>query len=195
MTAYPAGPFVLKIPMVVAGLTHTITLNCDTIGAAVPGTDPFSITMRNKGGDGIILDAAVDLFWTAIRDLFGTDALASTYALWKTNDLNSELEFISAGSLTPPNGLVGVYVPAQQCTWTWRSGAGNIAKLALIETTLTGNTRVPLTSITTGPIPAVNNYVLSADNILMARDRSFPVAAMNFSQGQNEKVFEKRFRS
>lgn len=195
MALNPAGPYVLTIPTVTDNLVHDITLNVDILGTAAPGADPADVTLRNKGGGGIFLDTAVNQFWAKVRPLFASATLAATYTLSKVTSTNNEREFISAGTLAVPNGEASAYVPAGQFTCTWRSGRGGIAKLVLLETNFPGNTRSPLAAVSNPAVSALNLYVLSADNILCARDRSFPVAAMNLSLGQNEKVFNRRYRS
>lgn len=196
MASFPAGPYILEIPTITAGFAHPITINCDTIGDATPGSSPLDITLRNKGGGGVILSGAANAFWDLCRVLFSPSTLASTYTLWKVGVTNTEREFISAGNLTSPNGgTFGTYQPAQQQTFTWRAGSGGILKLVLLEGNTSGNTRIPIVAAPDAAVLALNTYVLSDDSFLMARSRAFAVAAMNMSMGQNEAIFKARFRS
>ena len=194
MANRPAGPYIFEIPYVADGMTHPLTINCDTIGNPATGTNPSFVTLRSKDGTGVILSGAADAFWAVARAFFVGAVLASSYTLWKTNVLNSEREFVSAGTLTVPNGLTGATYLSQQMTLTWRSGGGNIAKLVLLDVNQPGNARVPTVSSGIAAVTALNSWVLSGSSFLMARDRSFPVAPMNYSLGQNEVLFNKRFR-
>lgn len=195
MASNPSGPYILEIPLITADFQHELTVNCDVIGTPSPGASPLDVTLRTRSGTGGVLSGAANAFWDAVRPMFGTNTLAATYTLWKVGVTNTEREFVSAGTLTNANGLSGTAEPAQQATFTFRSGNGGIAKVVLIEPNAIGNTRIPLASALNAAVAAVRTWVLSDDSFLMARDRSFPVAPMNYSLGQNEKIFKRRFRS
>lgn len=196
MVAYPAGPYILEFPLVVTDIAHAITVNCDVIGNDVTGTPPASITLRAKGGVPVALNTAADALWTVIKALYNTGMLCSTYNLWKMNVDNNDRLFVSGGTLTSPNGgAAAVTVLGGQATYTMRSGNGGIVKLTLIEGTANLNTRIPFASDVLNGVPALRTYLLGSTSIVMGRDRSFPVAAMSSSYGQNEKIFKRRFRS
>lgn len=196
MTQYPRGPYILRIDYTQNQLTHTLDLNVDVIGDAVTGTAPADITLRSRAGGGVLLNGAADEIWGVIRPNLPTSTTASSYALFKPNVNNNDLLFISGGILTQPNGSsTNTVVPASQATLTWRSGNGNIAKMVLLEHVYASNSRTSLGASGTAAIEAINTYVLSDNNVLMARDRSFPVVPLNVSFGQNEKTFNRRYRS
>ena len=196
MTAYPPGPFVLEYPLVVQNLAHAITINCDIIGAHVTGTDPSLIAMRAKGGVPVDLDIAANALWDVIRTFYNTEALCSTFNLWSVTADNADRLFVSGGTLTAPNGAAAAATHlAWSSIYTFRSGNGNTLKFTFLETTAVGNDRIPLASDVVNGVPAFRAYVMSDDNIAMARDRSFPVAPMNSSYSQNEKTANRRFRS
>jgi hypothetical protein len=195
MATNPPGPFLFVIPTITDGLSHDITVNCDVYAEPDPGTDPGDVNMRTKDGEGASLSACANNFWAIVRAAFGTTTLASTFTLYKLGVNNNDRQFISAGTLATPNGQFGTYVPAQQLTMTWRGGGGGIAKLQLMECNVAGNSRVPSVSSVESVIVGINTFIMSDENFLMARERSFPVASMNASLGQNEKVWRRRFRN
>jgi len=196
MTAYPAGPYLLTIDYVWDGLSHELAINCDTIGDPDVGTDPSEVVMRTKNGVELLLEDSAQNWWDVARLFFHLQTLASTYSLWKMNAFNDDRLFISGGVLTNPNGanISEPNTPASQAIFTFRSGMGNIMKLVFLEGVWGANQQVPMPSDTTAGVLALRTYVLGGTSMIMARDRSFAVAPINSSYGQNEKVWQRRFR-
>jgi hypothetical protein len=63
-------------------------------------------------------------------------------------------------------------------------------KLVYLEGNVAGNSRLNLVPNVAGSnFQRVAAYVLSADNICLGRDDSYPVAALRESRGQNERVW------
>lgn len=196
MTRYPAGPYTLEIPYIVSNISHTVEVNCDVIGTPSAGDNPIDVTMRTKDGDGATLSTCANALWDVLRPLWTSAVIASTYTLWRRNANNNDKEFVSGGLLVSPNGSgVGTLVLASQVTATWRSAKGGIVKLVLQEV-IPGatNTRNPITPGDIWVYP-ISQFILGTGNFVTARDRSFPVSAMNASYGQNEKLFNRRFRA
>lgn len=196
MTAYPAGPYLFTIDYVFDSISHEFAANCDVNGPASTGDNPDDVIMRNKGSGGIPLSQAADDIWTVLAAFFNGTTLASTYSLWKMNTDNDDRLFISGGILSSPDGsnISSPNRPASEAIWTFRTGAGNVMKTNLLEGVWPENSQIPMASDTTPGVLALRTYMLSADCIVTARDRSFAVAPMNSSYGQNEKIWRRRFR-
>lgn len=197
MTAFPAGPYILEIPYIVEGEAHSLRVNCDVVGSAAVGSAPAAITLETKDGDGILLNGGADEFWGHARDLMSTEASASTYILWRANEDNNDLTFISGGVLTEPDG--GLEVDPRltsQATFTWRSGRGNWARIQVMDTPFIQLSKGPLLSTGVSQVNAMSTYILGGTSFVMARDRSFLVAPLNASfDPQNGKLFNRRYRS
>lgn len=196
MTAYPAGPYLLTIDYVWDNISHEFAANCDLNVEVPTGTPPEDTILRNKGGGGIPLDQAGNDIWTVLAAFFNGTTLASTYQLWKCNPDNDDRLFISGGILSSPDGanISSPNTPASEAIWTFRTGNGNVMKINLLEGVWGANVQIPIASDTTAGVLALRTYMLSADCVITARDRSFAVAPMNSSYGQNEKVWRRRFR-
>lgn len=195
MASLKAGPYTLEIDTISQDLSHVIEVNCDVIGDDTTGISPLVVTLRTKGSGPLILSGCADAFWGVIRTRFSSLTLASTYTLWKRNIHNEEKLFVSGGTLTAPNGSVPSTIAlASQHVMTWRSGAGGVLKLSLLETANMDVKRIPLGSDTGTGIAAIDSFVRSPNSFLLARDHGFAVASMNSSYGQNEKVFDRRYR-
>lgn len=194
MTVHYPGPYEVRIPYTTDGLPHEWKGNCIVAGAAPdPGADPDDITMVTRGGSAD-LQTAVDGFWAVYRNLFAAATLAGTFELWRYPTPGGNAVFVTSGNLTTPNGVAGTYQPAQQVTLTFRTALGHIMRIVAIESSVVGNTREPLPTVGTGGPQTTAAYVLSANGWLIGRDDAFPIAPLNMSFGQNEAVFEKRFR-
>lgn len=197
MATLRPGPYTLEFPQQFAELTHKLEFNCDVLGTPASGDAPSTIMMRDAGSTGLsdLATAANDL-WGVIRPFFTPSTLCSTYTLWKRTLTTTERIFVSGGILTSPNGSgSGVNTPASQATYTLRSGAGGYLKVIFLEGLFTSSSRIPMSSDTLTAVPAFRTYLLGDGCIVMARDRGFPVATMNSSYGQNEKIFDRRYRS
>lgn len=194
MTVHYPGPYEVRIPYVVGTLPHEFKANLIVAGAVpLPGADPDDITVVTRSASQS-LQAAVDGFWTFYRGLLGTDTTATTFELWRYPTPGSNAVFVTSGNLTVPNGGASTSIPAQQCTLTFRTGLGHIMRIVAIESSVAGNTRSPLSTAGSGGPNTVAAYVLGPNGWLIGRDDAFPIAPLNLSLGQNEQVFEKRYR-
>ncbi len=197
MTTLRPGPYTLQFPMQFSELSHNLEFNCDVLGTPASGDAPSTINMRDAGSTGLSdLETAANDLWAVIRPFFQGLTLCSTYTLWQRTLTTTERIFVSGGTLTTPNGgNPGANTPASQATYTLRSGGGGILKIVLLEGVFASNSRVPMSSDGLASVPALRTYLLGEGCIVSARDRGFPVAAINSSYGQNEKIFNRRFRS
>jgi len=190
------GPYLLVIPYFVSTIRHEFTINCDTVGTPVIGSDPAILEMRNRGGSSTALASAANALWGAMRALLSTSVVALSYELFKVNQTNGKRSFVSGGTLSAPNGSsAGVTIPAKQATLTFRTGSANIMKLELIGVPITRDDISPLASGATGETAAIKNYILGPSNIAWGRDRAFPVAGLNEAFTQNEKAYNRIYRN
>ena len=198
MPQYPPGPFSVQIPYIVQGISHNFEFNCDVLGNPAIAADPQFIDLRTRDGQGASLQYCVNTLWASLRMALHLSTIASTYTLWRRNQNNSERAFVSGGTLTPVNGGEGGTIQlAHQNTLIWRSAGGSFLRIVILEGVFGGNESVPYpTAAATGtPFDDINTFLLSGENWVMARDRSFPVVPLSLSNGQNEKVWRRRFRS
>jgi len=189
------GPYTLEIDYVYVGLSHTLQVSCDTIGAAIPGTPADTVSMKGKNTTDVSLEEFANDFWGVIRPFFQNITLASTFTLWKRNLNNADKQFISAGGLIAPNGSsTATAIPSSQAIFTWRSNNGGILKINLLEGIFYSQPTLPLLSDTGVGVSALNTYMQSDTCCVAALDRGYAVAAGNSNYGQNEKVFNARNR-
>lgn len=188
------GPYELEYTLtgfVNPNRDHLFRVNCIAIGDPAPGSLPTAITMQKQGGGTASLSVVANQLWEFIRLLYGVSISCSGFQLWKYVAGTLAKDFVSAG--TPTNvactGAGGTALG--QLTQTYRSANGGIMKVVLLETNQTGDTRTTLIPNGAGtPSQRLAAYITSADNIALARDDAFIVAALRDSRGQNEAIWK-----
>lgn len=192
------GPY--EIEFTLTGFTapvreHKIRMNVAALGSPVAGSLPSAVTIQKAGGGSAALDVVANQAWGFIRLQYAAFILCSGYTLWKYVSGTYGKDFISNGAVATPAGGGAALTIAHQVTLTFRSANGGIMKTVFLETGNTGNTQVALTPNPAGtPNQRWASYVLSADNVALAADDAYPVAALRDSRGENERVFRKVYR-
>lgn len=175
--------------------THKIRFNVIAVGNPAVGTLPTAITMQKLGGGTGTLASTANQIWEYLRLFWATSISASGYTLWKYVPGTYAKDFITAGTLTNPAASASGGTPGHQLTMTFRSGNGGIAKVVLLETNQSGNTRVTLSPNPAGTPPQrLAAYLLSVDSIVIGRDDAFLVSALRDARGENEALFRLLFR-
>lgn len=171
--------------------SHVVRINCQAVGSPLAGTPAASITMQQRSGATIALDAAANQAWSFLRLNYAIAITASSYTLWRWATENAR-DFISTGTLSNPLGAAGSTVQAGQTTLTFRAAAGGIAKLVLIESNNAGDARAALVANGAGTsVQRLAAYAISGDSIMTALDNSFLVSPLRDARGQNEAIWRK----
>lgn len=176
--------------------SHSLRVWVSASGTPTVGQAPADIQIQKRGGATATLQAVADQCWGFLR-LFYTNTLsASSFSLWRYAT-ETRRDFYSGGSLTTPAGSVaGLPTPAHQVTLTFRHALGGIGKLVLLETSLSGDSRLALVANAAGnPAQRMAAYMMSADGIMVALDNSFPISPLRDSRGQNETIWKQLYRS
>jgi hypothetical protein len=193
------GPFELEYLLQVQGLTHRIRYSVIALGNPQPGDLASGIQLLTRGGSPILLNAAISQFWAQrVRAFYrATDQIVSV-TLWRYLPNSFQKIFITQGIVDSPNGAINLPNPptalANQQTFTFRSAAGGIAKLVLLETTIGGNSTIPFPVPNAPAINNLANWAVSADSHIVARDNGFLIVPLRLSQGENEAIWRKRYR-
>lgn len=176
---------------------HVVRFSVAVLSNPPAGTLPTAIDVQKMGGGTAKLNVVADQIWSFLRLNYHSGITVTGYTLWKYVTGTLAKDFIAAGTVSTPTGTSGVApTVAGQVTLTFRSAGGHVLKVVLIESSNTGDSRITLL-----PNPAGNSvqrlagYIMSADNVALARDDTYPVAAMRDSRGQNEKIWRKIWRS
>lgn len=194
MANFP-GEYQVEITYIVGILEHKMSLNCDVSGGfVVPGTDPVNIDLLTKGGNSVQLAIAVPAFVNLLKKLWSSDCSFVDYTFWRYDVGTYDRNFIATGSLGIDGDDPGSNTVAHQQTLTFRTVGGGIMKLVLLESIFSTNLKQSLPASTSPDTVAVRDFILSDGNWVIARDNTYPVAALRLLGGQNEKLFRKRYR-
>ncbi len=193
------GPYELRLAYTTnvsaVPLVHTARYNLDLTAVASPGDVFANVNVLTRGGVSTPdLATAVEAWLALLAPRHNTNSAFGALELWKYTPLTFEAIFISAYNPTVVLGTSATpVVIAGQETYTLRTVEGGIMRLVGIETIIGTNDRIPYPT-TTASVDAIFDFVKSSVNWILARDTSYPIAALNFLGGQNEKTFRQRFR-
>lgn len=192
------GPY--EIEYTIAGYTgpartHRHRLNVAAVGTPAIGTPPASINIQKAGGGTGTLTAVANQYWEFLRLIFPNTISCSGYTLWRYVSGTYAKTFISSGTVTNALGSGAGVAVAYQMTLSFRSANGGIMKLVYLESNQSGEARSTLVSNAAGTPPQkIAAYILSADNVALARDDAYPLNPLFDSRGQNERVWRDVFR-
>jgi hypothetical protein len=175
---------------------HLFRVSVAALGSPVAGALPTTIDIQKMGGSTAKLNVVANQLWEFLRNAYHTSISCTSYQLWKYVPGTLAKDFISAGTVTNPAALSGTGVTiAGQMTHTYRSANGGILKLVLIESSLSGDARITLIPNVAGTASQrLASYIMSADNVVLARDDAYPVAPLRDSRGQNERIWRLIYR-
>jgi len=181
------------VPAGFTSMEHRFTMDIDLDGTPTPGT-PFSdIACLGRDGTPIILDDWADDLTAAWIDCYPATASLGRFELWKFDEGSLNGLYISTYEVGENGTNVAGSYAASQATWTFRSLNGGVARFQLMESSFGGDAK---SSPPYGTIDGAVATLLTAETSpMLARDNSYVFANIHFSQGQNEKLWRKRYRS
>lgn len=199
VTNFP-GPYEVRIEYTTlvgtAPLIHTQRLNLDLTAVPSPGTAFNNINVITRGLSATPdLAAAIEAWLTIVAARFSDTTTFGIIELWSYAPVSFDATFISAYSPTVIAGSDAIN-PTQVATqeiYTFRTVEGGVMRVTWLESV--SGSQVPV-SFPTGnaSINAIEAFIVSSVNWILARDTSYPFASMRFLGGQNEKTWRQRFR-
>lgn len=194
------GPYEVDYTILVSiagvALEHHLRVNCVALGSPVPGTPLDTINFQTRSGGTVVASTAIGTLWGFLRTKFNTVVTVTDVKLWRYTPGTYAKTFISALASTLPAGLNAAAIqPAHQTTYSFRSGAGGVMKITLLEDVGAHRNKQVLTANAAGSDDQkIAAYVISSASWLLARDDGFPIAPIFNTGGENEAVFKQRFR-
>lgn len=191
------GPYQVDYEYQVDTLTHHKRFNCIVIGNPTVPTPVASLQLATKGGGNVSLQTGIDNYWNNARLGYSTTTSILSVTLWRFLPGTLNKDFIASVTVTNPLGNGGgSYSAAHQTTLTFRTAGGSIMKDVFIEDTSGLSTRIVLIPSGAGTYgQRAAAYWLSSEGWAIGADDTYPVSALRSSAGQNEAVFNKRFRN
>jgi len=194
------GPYELRIEYTTLigaiPIIHTQRLNLDLTTIPNPGDDFTNINVVTRGGVATpVLSAVVDSWLFLVAGRFEDVTTFGIVELWKYTPLTFDAVFISAYTSVVTNGsdVTNPTVVATQEVYTFRTQEGGIMRLTWLET-ITAAAQPQTFPTGSATVDAIETFVVSSINWILARDTSYPFASLRFLGGQNEKTFRQRFR-
>lgn len=187
------GPYEIEFSLdgwVSPNRQHVIRHSVAAVGSPAVGTLPTAVDIQKMGGSTAKLNIVANQIWEFYRLFWNTSILCSGYQLWRYVSGTLGKDFISTGTVTNPAGSGAGGVNAGQLTQTYRSANGGILKIVVLESNQSGDARITLVPSAVGNASQrLAAYVMSADNVILARDDAYPVNPLRDSRGQNEKIW------
>jgi len=177
---------------------HTIDVVVQELSEVEPGALFENIAVQWwNGTSGHFLDEAVDTYVALLQQVLDdTDADIQRVELWKYGEEPSlDAQFIAVYELGLNGTNSGVQVSGQY-TLTFRTQLGNQMRFQVME--FSGADQRSQFDPPFTPASAVDDivqYLTGQAHPFCARDNSRPIAPIRLSLTQNEKIFNKRFRT
>lgn len=175
-------------------VSHVLTQDVNLVEPVLPGTPFNEIETQGHNGTTSTLDTEVEGFIDAIAPQMSNATDFTTVELWKYPPEGFDAVFYGVYA----SGVSGTNVnPAQAAHYdifTFRTLGGGIMRLTLLESTNSANNVQSFPTAST-VANALFNYITNLSRPWVGRDNFRPLAALKWSQGQNEAIWRRRFRA
>lgn len=161
--------------------------------ATAPGDGFDTVDVDLKGGAVTTLDLALTTFLAALLPRHSTVTEFSRAELWAADAGTDDFVFWAIEAIGDTGTVASTAVVAQQETFTFRSSDGRSGRVQVMEGMAGGNGRNAYPY--TGSALTLADYVTGASSVITTRSSAFFIASINLLEGQNEELFEKRFRA
>lgn len=194
MAANFPGPYDMRFFYTVQGRDHTQKLNCAVQGTPNVGDDSSTIVLQTKDLVGVNMETAADAWAALIADQFNdTDAVINRVELWRYEPLSSDAIYVSSYQLGVDGTSAGATAPASQTISTFRTVEGGVLKINLMDTVFPGDQKEAYPAQYSS-VNDIFDYVVADDTWILGRDTSYPVLALNWLPGINERLFKQIYR-
>ena len=192
MANFP-GPYGVEVNYTVGGLDHKMLLSVDVAGAPVVGADPLTIDFNLRGGGTVSMVTGLNDLVALLVPRYEVAAAWGVCDLYKYEAASFDRTWISTHDVADIGEHGSAYVPASYEKYSFRTSAGGIMYLQLMEISVDSNDQDPYATLS-GAGKDIMDYVTSTGNWIYARDNSYPVASLRRSSGRNEATWRQRFR-
>lgn len=175
-------------------MTHRLTFDVLPDTPPSPGADIAAIECQTKGGALALLGTwYLDDFLPLLQACYPATANFFLLEMWQIPEGEYNGTFIGSLELSEVGTNGTGSTVAQQTTFTFRSIGGGIARLQLMESSFSGNLK-QTPPFATATANNLTQFLNGNDSLMIARDNTPLNARLRQSDGQNEKLWRKRFR-
>lgn len=166
---------------------HVLPVALDTWSSA--GGTPDLYNLSTKGGSSVDFGTFVDAYLTLVKALFNTGSEFSVAELWGYTDPDSDPTFLSAYAAAVNGTSATAASPYTQLTLTFRSAAGGVSRITLMEGVTTPNqvNAFPWT----GGYDALADYLMGSTSPVIARDGGFLISGIRWAAKTNDALRRK----
>lgn len=175
-------------------LSHKHQFNVRLSTTPAPGTPFDEISVLNWDASTQELGQMLTAYFAVLLPLIPDEAVLEVVELWHYPDGGSNAIYISAGGYGSTGTNVGAPRAAGQATFTFRTLAGGLMKMVLMESSLAGDLRQSYGAVPAGIVKNYMDFIGGTEHAIAANDSFRPFAPIAFIPGQNEAVYRKRFR-
>jgi hypothetical protein len=193
MTLNFPGPYQVDLHYTIDSIDHTAKLNCRLLEIPDPGITFDEVHVVTKVSGNTLLDSAVDDLIDLLKLHFAADCEFVNAELYACNPWNFDRIWLGSYAIGVVGTHAGVYSPASEKVHTYRTQEGGILKITLEETTIDFFAKTSLGAASSYEA-SLRDFIVSDANWILARDTSYPIAALNLLYGQNEVIFRRRYR-
>lgn len=173
---------------------HKMTFDIALQSAPNPGDAFNDIATLLHDGSSIELDTyLLSTFIPLLQACYNAQAEFSFAELWEIPEGTFDAVFISAQEIAEVGTNAAATQTAQQTTFTFRSAGGGNGRIQLMESAFSGNAR-QFPPFATTPANNLSNHIIGLSTPILARDNTRFIARIAQNDGQNEKLWRKRFR-
>lgn len=175
-------------------LEHTLTFDVEPTAPPEVGEEFSAINIVPRSAAPLPLSDAVDDFVAGMIGIYPSSATIIRAELWRIPEGTLAGTFVSTYPIDEPGVNVTASQVAQQSTFTFRAIGGGNGRLQFMESSISGN------GSTSYPYPAASqnaiaDLVTATTGFILARDNTHMFANIHLSNGQNERLWRKRYRS
>lgn len=191
---YP-GPYQVRIFYTAQSRVHVHALNFQVDAITPQVGDLFSdIYPMDKGGaSATTLDLIVDDYVALIDNIYNTGASIDFAECWAYEPESFEATFISSYTINAAGTNGAATEAASETIFTFRTQEGGSMRLSLLDTVVDPGVAQSYGDLAAS-YQAIVDFVLSSDNIWLARDTSYPTSFIKMYPGTNEALFKKIYR-
>lgn len=175
-------------------MEHRLTLDVAVDADDGPGQSFENIGLLQRNNLDTNLKIQVDALIALLQPFYPVSTEFSRAELWKIPEGTYNGQFYSVYEIGENGTSANPSLVAQQTTWTFRSLTGGNGRLQLMESALAGNTKLNPPYANASAL-ALASHMISSATVWKARDNGYFFANIHLTSGQNEKLFQKRFRT
>lgn len=166
---------------------HKAKLHVNPDGVYTPGDTP---TLVQRDTSTIVWTTAVDDFINVIKGIFNTAVDFTLAEYWQKPNPADDPVFIQSHAPGLSGTVATATSVASQAIWTFRTFAGGIKRLYLMESVNTPNQFISA-PFAAGTVKTISDYMVAATGWIVGKDNSYPYVPLRYLTKTNDALLDK----